>query len=189
MRGWDDDAVVTVATNRAAVPRDFMVDFGLTQPGTKIALKVYVLTTTGRERGSAVNGRPPGPERQGAPEAVQTAEIAVGKPRRGFPKSPGGLRRRPPFSVGTRGAASLPKRGNPRRGFPTKAWEPAARLPYRTEPLRGSAGLRSGGRYSPPKNFRNERKMLCGTERFGPASRSEPARMLPRWVPQGSRGM
>jgi len=98
VRGWDDDAVVTVATNRAAVPRDFMVDFGLTQPGTKIALKVYVLTTTGRERGSAVMvvERPPawtrkarhpgsGPNcenrgREAAPRVPQIARRAAASP-------------------------------------------------------------------------------------------------------------
>ena len=50
---WDDDDAVTVATNAPGAPREFTVDFGLTQPGTAIALKVYVVTTSGREKGSA----------------------------------------------------------------------------------------------------------------------------------------
>ena len=51
---WDDGDAVTIATNGPGAPREFTVAFGLTQPGTKIALKVYVVTLTGRERGSAV---------------------------------------------------------------------------------------------------------------------------------------
>lgn len=51
---WDEDDAVTIATNAPGDAREFTVDFGLTQPGTKVALKVYVITTTGRERGSAV---------------------------------------------------------------------------------------------------------------------------------------
>ena len=51
---WDEDDVVTIATNAPGDAREFTVDFGLTQPGTRVALKVYVITTTGRERGSVV---------------------------------------------------------------------------------------------------------------------------------------
>ena len=51
---WNDDDAVTIATNLPGAPREFTVEFGLTQPGTKIALKVYVVTELGRERGSAV---------------------------------------------------------------------------------------------------------------------------------------
>lgn len=50
---WDEDDAVTIATNGPAEAREFAVAFGLTQPGTKIVLKVYVVTLTGRERGSA----------------------------------------------------------------------------------------------------------------------------------------
>jgi len=50
---WNEDDAVTIATRLPADAREFVVDFGLTQPGTKIALKVYVVTLTGRERGSA----------------------------------------------------------------------------------------------------------------------------------------
>lgn len=50
---WDEDDAVTIATNLPADAREFTVDFGLTQPETTIVLKVYVVTTTGRERGSA----------------------------------------------------------------------------------------------------------------------------------------
>ena len=50
---WNEDDAVTIATNGPGVAREFTVDFGLTQPGTAIALKVYVVTQTGRERGSA----------------------------------------------------------------------------------------------------------------------------------------
>lgn len=51
---WNEDDAVTIATNGPEDAREFAVEFGLTQPGTKVALKVYVITTTGRERGSAV---------------------------------------------------------------------------------------------------------------------------------------
>jgi hypothetical protein len=50
---WDDEDAVTIATNDPEDAREFTVAFGLTQPGTKITLKVYVITQTGRERGSA----------------------------------------------------------------------------------------------------------------------------------------
>jgi|GEM_PF-2925577 len=50
---WDEDDAVTVATNGPGAPREFAVNFGLTQPGTSIVLKVYVITEAGRERGSA----------------------------------------------------------------------------------------------------------------------------------------
>ena len=50
---WNEEDAVTIATNPPGAPREFTVNFGLTQPGTKIALKVYVVTLGGRERGSA----------------------------------------------------------------------------------------------------------------------------------------
>jgi hypothetical protein len=48
----DEDAVV-IATNAPGAPREFVTPFGLNQPGAKIALKVYVILTTGNEAGSA----------------------------------------------------------------------------------------------------------------------------------------
>lgn len=50
---WDEDDAVTIATHSPEQAREFNEEFGLTQPGTAIVLKVYVITTTGRERGSA----------------------------------------------------------------------------------------------------------------------------------------
>ncbi len=49
----DEDAVV-IATNAPGAPREFVTPFGLNQPGAEIALKVYVVLTTGNEAGSAV---------------------------------------------------------------------------------------------------------------------------------------
>jgi hypothetical protein len=46
------DAVV-VATNLPEAPREFVTDFGLTQPGAKASFSVYVVLTTGNEKGSA----------------------------------------------------------------------------------------------------------------------------------------
>ena len=48
----DEDAVV-IATNAPGAPREFITPFGLNQPGARIALKVYVILTTGNESGSA----------------------------------------------------------------------------------------------------------------------------------------
>jgi hypothetical protein len=48
----DEDAVV-IATNAPGAPREFVTPFGLTQPGAKVALKVFVVLTTGNESGSA----------------------------------------------------------------------------------------------------------------------------------------
>ena len=48
----DEDAVV-IATNAPGAPREFITPFGLNQPGAKVALKVYVILTTGNEAGSA----------------------------------------------------------------------------------------------------------------------------------------
>ena len=50
---WNEDDAVTIASHRPEDAREFIVDFGLTQPGTSIVLKVYVITEPGRERGSA----------------------------------------------------------------------------------------------------------------------------------------
>jgi hypothetical protein len=49
---WNEEDAVTIATNAPGAAREFTVDFGLTQPGTSVVLKVYVVTQTGRERGS-----------------------------------------------------------------------------------------------------------------------------------------
>ena len=48
----DEDAIV-IATNLPGDPREFVTTFGLTQPGAEIALKVFVVLTTGNEAGSA----------------------------------------------------------------------------------------------------------------------------------------
>lgn len=48
----DEDAVV-IATNLADAPREFVTTFGLNQPGARIAMKVYVILTTGNEAGGA----------------------------------------------------------------------------------------------------------------------------------------
>ena len=48
----EDDAVV-IDTNAPGDPREFITGFGLTQPGTRVALKVYVVLETGNEAGSA----------------------------------------------------------------------------------------------------------------------------------------
>lgn len=46
----DEDAIV-IATNEPGDAREFMTNFGLNQAGAKIALKVYVVLTTGNEAG------------------------------------------------------------------------------------------------------------------------------------------
>jgi hypothetical protein len=47
-----EDAVV-IATRGPNDPREFVVPFGLNQPGAEVALKLYVILTTGNEAGSA----------------------------------------------------------------------------------------------------------------------------------------
>ena len=47
----DEDAIV-IATNGPGVAREFVTPFGLNQPGARVALKVYVILTTGNEAGS-----------------------------------------------------------------------------------------------------------------------------------------
>ncbi len=49
----EEDAVV-VATRGPGEAREFVTTFGLTQPGAGVALKVFVILTTGNEAGSAV---------------------------------------------------------------------------------------------------------------------------------------
>lgn len=50
---YDEDDAVVIATNLPGDAREFETDFALTQPGTVVALKVYVVLTTGNEAGSA----------------------------------------------------------------------------------------------------------------------------------------
>ena len=49
---YDEDDAVVILTNLPAAPREFVSDFSLTQPGAQVALKVYVVLTTGNEAGS-----------------------------------------------------------------------------------------------------------------------------------------
>ncbi len=49
----DEDAIV-IATNVPGTAREFVTPFGLNQPGAKVALKVYVILTSGNEAGSGV---------------------------------------------------------------------------------------------------------------------------------------
>lgn len=46
------DAVV-IATNAKDAPREFVSAFGLTQPGAKVSVSVYVVTNAGNQKGSA----------------------------------------------------------------------------------------------------------------------------------------
>ena len=48
----EQDSVV-IATNLPGDVKEFVTNFGLTQPGAEIALKVFVVLTTGNEAGSA----------------------------------------------------------------------------------------------------------------------------------------
>lgn len=50
---YDADDAVLVATRLPNEPREFITDFGLGQPGAVVALKVFVILTTGNEAGSA----------------------------------------------------------------------------------------------------------------------------------------
>ncbi len=50
---YDEDDAVVIATNLPGDPREFVTTFGLNQPGAEIALKVFVVLTTGNEAGSA----------------------------------------------------------------------------------------------------------------------------------------
>ncbi len=47
------NAIVTASCDPSE-PREFVTTVGLTQPGAEIALKVYVVLSTGNESGSAV---------------------------------------------------------------------------------------------------------------------------------------
>ena len=47
-----EDAVV-IATHSPSDPREFVLPFGLNQPGARVALKLYVILNTGNEAGSA----------------------------------------------------------------------------------------------------------------------------------------
>lgn len=50
---YDEDDAVVIATNLPADLREFVTNFGLTQPGAVTTMKVYVVLTTGNEAGSA----------------------------------------------------------------------------------------------------------------------------------------
>jgi hypothetical protein len=50
---YDEDDAVVIATHLPNEPREFVTTFGLNQPGAEIALKVFVVLTTGNEAGSA----------------------------------------------------------------------------------------------------------------------------------------
>lgn len=50
---YDEDDETVVATILPSDPRELLTDAGLTQPGAFSTFKVYVLLTTGNERGSA----------------------------------------------------------------------------------------------------------------------------------------
>ena len=50
---YDEEDAVVIATRGPLEPREFVTTFGLTQPGARIALKVFVVLTSGNEAGSA----------------------------------------------------------------------------------------------------------------------------------------
>ena len=50
---YDESDAVVIATHSPTDPREFITTFGLTQPGVKIALKVFVILNTDNEAGSA----------------------------------------------------------------------------------------------------------------------------------------
>lgn len=50
---YDDEDAVVIATHEPGGLLEFVTNFGLTQPGARIALKVFVILKTGNERGSA----------------------------------------------------------------------------------------------------------------------------------------
>jgi hypothetical protein len=50
---YDENDAVVIATNAPNEPREFVTTFGLNQPGAEIALKVFVVLSTGSEAGSA----------------------------------------------------------------------------------------------------------------------------------------
>ena len=50
---YDDEDAVVIATHEPGEALEFVTNFGLTHPGMRIALKVFVILTTGNECGSA----------------------------------------------------------------------------------------------------------------------------------------
>jgi hypothetical protein len=50
---YDEEDAVVIATHTPNETREFITTFGLNQPGAEIALKVFVVLTTGNESGSA----------------------------------------------------------------------------------------------------------------------------------------
>ncbi|MGL5962871.1 MAG: hypothetical protein ACRCZ2_00495, partial [Fusobacteriaceae bacterium] len=50
---YDEEDATTIATHGPADPNEFLTTFGLSQPGTQVAFKVFVVLETGNEAGSA----------------------------------------------------------------------------------------------------------------------------------------
>ncbi|HEV7401940.1 MAG TPA: hypothetical protein VGO11_03405 [Chthoniobacteraceae bacterium] len=50
---YNDDDAVTIESRQPGDAREFVTGFGLTQPGARVALKVYVVLNMGNEAGSA----------------------------------------------------------------------------------------------------------------------------------------
>lgn len=50
---YEEDDAIVIASHGPGDAREFMTAFGLTQPGATVALKLYVVLTTGNESGSA----------------------------------------------------------------------------------------------------------------------------------------
>lgn len=49
---YDENDAVTILTHTPSDPREFVTNFSLSAPGAKVALKVFVVLTTGNEAGS-----------------------------------------------------------------------------------------------------------------------------------------
>ena len=50
---YDEQDAVVIASHAPGEPREFLTTFGLNQPGAEVALKVFVVLSTGNEAGSA----------------------------------------------------------------------------------------------------------------------------------------
>ena len=50
---YEEADAVVIASHSPSEPREFITTFGLNQPGAEVALKVFVILTTGNEAGSA----------------------------------------------------------------------------------------------------------------------------------------
>jgi hypothetical protein len=66
---YDEQDAVVIASRAPNEPREFVTSFGLNQPGTEVALKVFVILTTGNEAGSATM-------RVSRPEQVELLQAA-----------------------------------------------------------------------------------------------------------------